>query len=246
MNCMASQHRPPASYGAFVLFLLATATCTSAEDGRDSTARPTTTPLAVSQMADTGRARPTPASPWGRSAIQGLSPEQVRAYAQTLTFDTTHGVWDGQRLMVIDGDERRFGALAHIYPEIGSATLDSSQLAEGRFIAEVVVVSPDPVTRRNEYLNLGVRERVSYLWVGMAPDTSGEQTMQAFMVGATRPENRVRLQLEMMAHPRRFPEVAIGRWVMIGGEVNGGWTSCTVTRCCRVGGGGGPLPGSLR
>lgn len=183
--------------------------------------------------------RPTPAPPWaGKKQIEDVTPEEIRAYlagtatGAPLVFDETHGIGDEQRLMVIDPatHAKSFGPQARIEPEVGNATLGGADVRAGRIVARITITKPD-FQGNTAYRELGIVDRVSYLWVEELPGPDGRPRPRAFLLSADS-SARAALRLELGAHGRRYPNVALARWLPDDAD-DGIWTSCAA-ECCTV------------
>jgi hypothetical protein len=97
--------------------------------------------------------RPTPAPPFAGANIDTVPLSAINAYANTLTFDTTAPASD--RITVVDSLNVQAHAL--IAPEIGSISLESTQLEQGRIIA---LIRSDATS-----LPLGLTAGRAYMWV---------------------------------------------------------------------------------
>lgn len=157
--------------------------------------------------------RPTPSPGWADSAaIAGLDSVTLAAYVAGLEFDTTDGVWDEQRLMVIESGTKRHSVLARMEPEIGAARLTRPEVERGVIIARVIITAPDERTGLRTYHKLGVVDTLSYLYVRKFPAVGTRaEYWGAYMLGASG-RSRVPLRLDVLNHPRRYRNLAIARW----------------------------------
>lgn len=147
------------------------------------------------------------------AAIAAVDSATLARYVAKLEFDTTDGVWDEQRLMVLDDTGKRHGALVRIEPEVRSGRLSRREVERGATIARITVRAPDERTKKKEYATLGIFEDTSFLYV-FKLETRGarEGTWHAVILGQSA-RFKQELQLDVQTHKRRYPELALARWV---------------------------------
>ena len=100
-----------------------------------------TSVLALVLACEKGAKQPPPPRPTLPPSFTGAQVDSVplariREYADNLQFDTTPGAFD-ERRVDFRNDRLDSGPSARIEPEVGSAVVDSTALAQGRIVARI-------------------------------------------------------------------------------------------------------------
>ncbi len=160
----------------------------------------------------------TPPPPFATRPVEAVPWDSVRAYAQTLRFDTVLYAADEKRVVF---DTSRLGAhiadagdSARIEPELGAWALDTNTLAEGRIIARIKTAHFHPVW--------GYGPAWTWWWV----ERRGAQWRSLYLSDSLR--KAIPASLHVTIHRDHLWRQSLARW---GSQ----WGTCSSYACCEGG-----------
>ncbi len=161
----------------------------------------------------------TPAPHFSSSQVDNIPFDSVKAYANTLRFDTVFFAADSQRLAfdTVLGKAPRIdpnGDPARIEPEMGAWALDSNHLAEGRIIARIKTAS---FHRAFGY---------SHLWTWWWVDKRSGQWRSLYFSDSLR--KGIPDSMHIIYHRGYRWRQSLARW---GSQ----WATCSESACCETG-----------
>jgi hypothetical protein len=160
-----------------------------------------------------------PAPHFSSQQVDNIPFDSIRAYANTLQFDSVVGAADLKRVAfdTMLGNSPRLdanGDLARIEPEMSAWALDSNQLAEGRIIARIRTTS--------FHRAFGYSPRWTWWWV----DKRGGHWRSLYLSDSL--ARGIRDTLRIRTHLGYEWRQSLARW---GSQ----WATCGVTWCCETG-----------
>jgi hypothetical protein len=161
----------------------------------------------------------TPAPHFSSQQVDNIPFDSVRAYANTLQYDTVLYAADMQHVAFdsVLGKSPRLdpnGDLARIEPEVGAWALDSNQLAEGRIIARIKTTS--------FHRAFGYSPRWTWWWV----DNRGGHWRSLYFSDSL--ARGIPDTLRIMKHRGYRWRQSLARW---GTQ----WATCSQSWCCETG-----------